>query len=729
MVQPRRWVLVGSLGLAACTPRPTADLADPLAATPVVRAPESGGTVESKSTSRWIDLSVESEFGCAVERTGSVYCWGRDPAADMALRELPPQATPDSTYNSTRKWGPASRIELVEDARKVSTATGLACAIVEDGRVRCWGSFRWGTQHVFDIPGVAKAVDLAIGDSESCATLESGELRCWSTNDFGVPQRRLDDAIAVSVGDAMACGLDKQGDVACWGPAIADWHRYDKQFKQQQAPSPTPPGPLFGVDEAEFLDSMEVGRFRGATGIALTGWNTLCVLRADGKPVCSSRDVFSRLRGEDLDMHEIEGAQGITELSTTRSHTCARTHDERAMCWGRNVYGQLGDGGSLSHEQASAVAGLAGVVDVSVAEDFSCASTRDDRIACWGFDRGEALAHESVHLHTVEGLRASSIAAAGHMTCAVDEAQQIRCWGVENLESMGIAGAAKPTEVGLPSGKGLVAVSSGWETCFLLGDASLRCGNWANHGAANTSFVPTYTDTDVLMAVSGQPPVCTIRQAGRKRVWGCGPSFGQIEPQLQFKQPTALSAVNMRACVAHAGGKVSCFAELHHWGDGPRPKREFKPIAGLDDVVALSSGLYHDCALGKGGRVHCWVARAENEWSADGRVHTAAHYQLSNFVDMGLEHIVALVSGTQFHCALSQAGQVSCWDDNPYGEQTTWNPVPALGPDIVELAAGSEHTCARDKAGQVSCWGDDVWGQLGRVPSRVYLTPSTLPVE
>jgi alpha-tubulin suppressor-like RCC1 family protein len=684
--------------------------------------------VEATPASRWIDLSVESEFGCAVERTGAVYCWGRDPAADMGLRELPEQATPDSSYSSSRKWGPASRVEIISDATKVATATGLACAIVEDGRVRCWGSFRWGTQHVFDVPGVAKAVDLALGDSESCATLESGELRCWSTNDFGVPKRRLDDALAVSVGDAMACGLSKAGDVVCWGPAISDWHRYDQQFNQQRGLGPTPPGPALGVDETEYPDSMEVGRFRGAMGVALTGWNTLCVLRADGKPVCSTRDVFSRLRGEDLAMHEIEGAQGIAALHTTRSHACGRTVDEQAMCWGRNVYGQLGDGGSLTRERASVVANLSGVVDVSVAEDFSCASTRDDRIACWGFDRGEALAREPIHVHAVEGLRASSIAAAGHMTCALDETQQIRCWGAENLETVGIAGAAKPNDVGLPTGKGLVAVTSSWETCFVLGDASLRCGNWANRGGPNTSFVATFTDTDVVMAVSGQPPMCTIRRVGSKRVFGCGPAFAQIEPEPRIKQPTALSAANMRGCVVHAGGKLSCFAELHYWGDGPRPAREFQPIAGIDDAVAVSSGLYHDCALRKNGRVSCWVARAENEWSSDGRVHTAAHYQMSNLADMGLDHVTQLVSGAQFHCASSTSGQVSCWDDNPYAEQTSWNPVPALGPDIVELAAGSEHICARSKTGEVQCWGDDVWGQLGRVPSRVYLTPTSLPV-
>lgn len=723
-------VPLGLVALFGCTPRPSATLENPATATPKVRAPEKSGDPQPSDTgkARWVDVSVESEFGCAVERTGAVYCWGRGPAAEMNLRELPPQPGADPTAYGVRKWGPASRLELVDDARAVSTASSLACAIVEGGRVRCWGAFRWGTQHVYDVPGIAKAVALEISDGESCATLENGELWCWGVDEFGIPRTRLANAVAVSVSDSIACGLTQQGDVVCWGQGIEDWHRYDKQFNQQQPPAPfgTPSDPA----EEEFPDSMEIGRFRGALDLALTGWNTLCVLRADGKVVCSERDVFALLRGEELGMREIEGASGVADLNATRSHGCARTLDERALCWGRNVYGQLGDGSSVTREQVAApVAQLSGVVDLSVAEDFSCAITRDDRIACWGFDRGEALGREDVHLHTVEGLRASSIAAAGHTTCAVDEAKQLRCWGNESIESIGISGAAKPALVDIPSGGEVLDFSTGWESCFLLSNGSLQCGSWTSAGPGSSSFVPSIASPDVQAMVNTQPPACTITKTNRKAQLNCGQSFSLLEPETRLKDPFDISAANMRACVAHSGGKVTCFAEFYYWGDGPRPPREFKHIPGISDAVAVSSGTYHDCALRKDGRVSCWVGRTESMWSEDGRTATSVHYRMTDPVDMGLDQIIELVSGSQHHCALSKAGKVSCWADSPYSEQTVWQPVPTLGSDVVEIAAGTEHTCARSKAGQVSCWGDDVWGQLGRVPSRVYLSPTTMKVE
>jgi alpha-tubulin suppressor-like RCC1 family protein len=727
----RRAAPLGLLGvsLSACTPRPTANLSQVGPQAPQVATPETTSEGhEEASKSRWVDISVESEFGCAVERTGSVFCWGRGPSAEMELRELPEQPPADPTIYGTRKWGPASRIELVHNARRVSTAASRACAIVEDGRIRCWGAVRWGSQHVYDVAGITKAIDLEIGDGESCAVLEGGELWCWGAEDYGVPRLRLDNAAALSVGDNLACGLTTAGDVLCWGQAISDWYRYDLQFKQQQqSPSPGPVNPPPQPEEDDFPDLLEVGRFRGAVDLALAGWNNLCVLRGDGKVACSSQDLFTLLRDQELNMREIPEATGLAELAATRTHTCARTLDGRASCWGRNVYGQLGDGGSISREAAAPVVELTGVLDMAVAEDFSCALTRDDHIACWGFDRGEALGREERHQHTLEGLTASSLAAFGRTTCAVDASDELRCWGSDMLEQAGIAAIAKPSAISLPTKGEVLALSSGWEGCILLSGGSLSCGNWSAQGSLK--FSPTMALSDVSAFSAGSPPLCAIVGKGRKATLRCGRSFNQLENDPKLKAPSALSTSNMRGCVVHGGGRVSCFAELYYWNDQPEPPREFVAIEGIRDATTLASSNYHDCALRKSGKVSCWVARTETEWSQDGRTPTANHYRPSETKDLGLTKVTQLVAGAQHHCALMANSAVRCWGDNPYSETTEWKALPELPDDIVELATGSEHTCARTKGGEVTCWGDDVWGQLGRVPTRVYLKPSVMKID
>ncbi|KIG16329.1 BNR repeat domain protein [Enhygromyxa salina] len=734
-----RRTLVFALGSAAiaCTPRTSATL-DPAASTntPELAAPETAETAATpKGTSRWIDISVESEFGCAVERTGSVFCWGRDPAADMGLREIPEQAPSTPQLYGARNWGPASRLELVHDARRISTASSRACVIVEGGRVRCWGSVRWGSQHVYDVPGITHAVDLEISDSESCAALAGGQLWCWSAEGYGVPRPRLDGAIAMAVSDNLACGLTGQGDVVCWGQAVKDWHRYERQFAQQPTQSAQPLAPLIVPDPAvdELPDVVEVGRFRGAVGIALSNWNNLCVVRADAKLACSSNDVVSLMREQDLGMRALDGAAGVAAVSTTRTHACARTLDDRALCWGRNVYGQLGDGGATTRESAAPVAGLEGVLDISVAENFSCALTRDDQIACWGFDLGEGLGHEALSAHTLEDLRATSIAASGHTSCAVDNQGALRCWGSDMLEQVGIVNATTPVAITLPSSGEVLGFNTGWEGCFLLSGGALECGSWSAFGSA-AGFSTNNSMTNVSAFAAGAPPFCTIEGHGRNAALRCGQSFNQLQTDRQIKAPTAISSTHMRGCVVHGGGRVSCFAELYFWDGKSPPPREFTRLEAITDAVAVSSSSAHDCALQRSGQVSCWVGHTETEWSADGQTAKANHYRPTQAKDLGLERVTQLVAGTQHHCALSSRATpssspvVRCWADNPYGEDTVWRPVPELG-DVVELAAGTDHTCARTSAGRVTCWGDDIWGQLGRVPARVHLSPTTMQIQ
>jgi alpha-tubulin suppressor-like RCC1 family protein len=711
----------------ACTRRPSAELDHPERSVDASAGASTSATAKPTPTGpRWVDITVESEFGCAVERSGAVYCWGRDAAAQMDLRALPDGPARATNVFGTPPSGPISAVEGIHDAKAIASVSGLTCAIVGGGRIRCWGAFAWGSPHVFEIPELSDAVALELGASESCATLASGELWCWSSEGHGVPRLRMARASAVAVSDTIACGLGEQGEIACWGPGVRDWYRYDVQFNQGQGGSPFR---VEGQAEREYPDRFEVGRFRGAVDIVMSEWNKLCVLQADAKVLCSHRDLFAVLRGEELGLREVAGLDDVAELHATRTHACARTRADQVQCWGRNVYGQLGDGSSISRERAAAVVGLREVVDLDVSEDFSCALTRAGEIRCWGFDRGEALSREPIHAHTVVGLDARSLVAGGNTTCATDAEQRLRCWGAESIEALGITAAAEPAIVDLGGpAQPLKTMSSNWDTCLLFEAGELRCGSWIYGGGARQLSTATRM-TGVEALAGGQPPICAILSSGAKPELACGQAIAQLEPEPRIKRPSALASGSMRACVVHDGGKVSCFAEFYYWGDGPRPPRDLVTIPGIHDAVVLSNAMYQDCALGRDGRVRCWVGRSESVWSEDGRTATAVHYRAGQVEDLGLVDIVGLVAGSQHHCALSKAGAVRCWDDNPYHESRQWLATPALPDDIVELAAGAEHTCARSRAGAVTCWGEDTFGQLGRVPSRVYLEPTIMPVD
>lgn len=723
--------------LAAC--RPTADLTatpedDPKSGKPSKPGKEDGALPSTPTDERWLDVAIQSEFGCAVERTGAVYCWGRGPDADMKLREIPPQPAVDPYYMyGMRKWGPASRIEMVEDARKISAARARVCAIVEDGRVRCWGSVMWGGNQVFDVAGLSKAVDIEVGDAESCALLEDASVWCFSSADFGVPRKRMEAAVAIAVNDSIACGLSSQGDIACWGQQVADTRRYSNSWGAPPpagpglAPTPvTPPPP-----EEEPSDLLEVGRFRGAADITIS-WSNLCVLRTDGKVVCSDRDIFAVLRGEELTMREIPNLDGATEIHATGTHNCARLSDGRAKCWGRNVYGQLGDGSSEQRTEPVEVAGLSDVRGMAIAEDFSCARTKTD-VMCWGFDRGEAILQEKVHVHTLPNLTATSLATNQRTTCVVDQNKELRCWGSDMLESFGIVATATPARVTLPIQE-LDDITAGWESCFLASDGQLSCGTWNWYGSMQPNFMISSTTSDVRDIAAGQPPSCTIEGPVNKAKLMCGGSMGERKP-IDFKgNPRAVAARNMRACVIDDGAAVSCFGFMYSWGATTPPASNFVKVAGVGKATMLASSSYHDCALAGGksgaGKVTCWVARSETQWGPDGQPISATYKPdpPKEMTELG-DSIVQITAGNASLCALDKAGAVKCWDDNPYGQEgTRWLELPPLEP-MVEISAGFDHTCGRHQDGRVTCWGDDVYGQLGRVPSRVYLTPTRLPID
>ncbi|MEM6290487.1 MAG: hypothetical protein AAGA54_04450 [Myxococcota bacterium] len=125
-----------------------------------------------------------------------------------------------------------------------------ACAVLEDGTVRCWGFNELGalglgnTDVVGDdedpssVPALtfdAPAVEVQTGLRHTCVRLETGVVKCWGRNTLGElglghvdPVTTAADGAPLSLGGAVAdlavggghaCALLESGDVRCWGDA------------------------------------------------------------------------------------------------------------------------------------------------------------------------------------------------------------------------------------------------------------------------------------------------------------------------------------------------------------------------------------------------------------------------------------------------------------------------------------------------------------------------------
>ena len=195
-----------------------------------------------------------------------------------------------------------------------------------------------------------------------------------------------------------------------------------------------------------------------------------------------------------------------------------------------------------------------------------------------------------------------------------------------------------------------------------------------------------------------------------------------------------LAGGRTHTCALDDRGYAWCWGrnDLGELGDGTRPTDQttavpvFGPFSGADEVAA---GAEHACALASDD-VYCWGDNAFGQLG-DG---TTTNYPAPNPVT-GLPpaDVVAVSAGFEHSCALTAGGGVKCWGRNQYGQLGTGTTsqsntpvdVTGLGSGVVAIAAGQRHTCALTLAGGVKCWGDNALGQLGDGTN----VPSSTPVD
>ena len=369
------------------------------------------------------------------------------------------------------------------------------CALLWDGRVRCWGANfggELGLRHDRTIgddepplqaPPVelgARVVSLAAssdrGSGHTCAVDDQGSLRCWGRNDQGqlglghtrnIGDDELPGAVGiVAVGDRVrqvvvaaaqhtshTCALLQSGQVRCWGDnkfgQLGLGHTDD--IGDDERPRQAPPVPLGGL----------------ATQIA-AGKHHTCAILEGGQVRCWGFNKFGQLGlGHTDDVGDDETPEGpaplvwevpVRGLALGRQHSCARLEGGRVVCWGDHEHGQLGLGepleesaqGRLLEASAARPVELGGRASQVVAGDLhTCALLEGGGVRCWGDNKFGQLG--ASHTRTVGddetpatqadvvlGAPATRLAAGSYHTCAVLQSGQVRCWGFNKFGQLGL---------------------------------------------------------------------------------------------------------------------------------------------------------------------------------------------------------------------------------------------------------------------------------------------------
>lgn len=140
------------------------------------------------------------------------------------------------------------------------------------------------------------------------------------------------------------------------------------------------------------------------------------------------------------------------------------------------------------------------------------------------------------------------------------------------------------------------------------------------------------------------------------------------------------------------------------------------PVDDIEDVIAVTAGKLHTCALRIDGSVLCWGSNGAGQLSADpnGALKVTGTPQEITSVDSA----VGVGAGFQHTCATLADGAVACWGRNKE-LQLGANPTPAWAvveatsvAPVVHLGVGKNHNCVVHGNGTTSCWGSNSAAQL-----------------
>jgi len=333
-------------------------------------APGSVGPVDLGAGRQVVAIAVGNAHTCALLDDGTVRCWGLGLYGQLGYGNT-------TTIGDDETPGSVGPVDLGPGRRAVAISAGgnFTCALLDNGRVRCWGDGSAGelgygnTDRIGDDekPGSVgpvalgrKAVAISAGGAHTCALLDNGRVRCWgsgfagelgygSTNDVGDnetpasvgPVALGGKAVAISAGAQHTCALLTSGRVRCWGGAAGGELGYGNANDVGDDETPGSVGPV------------DLGPGRRAVAISAGGEHT-CALLDNGRVRCWGRGAEGQLgygSTENIGDDETPGSVGPVDLprkavaiSAGANHTCALLDTGRVRCWGDGSLGQLGYG-------------------------------------------------------------------------------------------------------------------------------------------------------------------------------------------------------------------------------------------------------------------------------------------------------------------------------------------------------------------------------------------------
>jgi alpha-tubulin suppressor-like RCC1 family protein len=235
----------------------------------------------------------------------------------------------------------------------------------------------------------------------------------------------------------------------------------------------------------------------------------------------------------------IPGGESIRQVTAGGDHSCALTASGKAFCWGKNSFGQLGDGTQGNKAAPVAVRTTATFRAISAGSTHTCAIGTDNAVYCWGDDFSGAVGvglNERVPepANIDKGRYAfTSVYAGRNSTCALTAQGEAYCWGENRYAQVGVGSMNDRQPIGKKvqrdvrftslalGARHVCGLSLGGEL-FCWGDnVSGQLGNGTS-GERRGLMVPTEVQTSTRFSSigAGASHTCAVAQDGGVYCWG-----------------------------------------------------------------------------------------------------------------------------------------------------------------------------------------------------------------
>ncbi|MCB1017188.1 MAG: carboxypeptidase regulatory-like domain-containing protein [Acidimicrobiales bacterium] len=691
-----------------------------------------------------VAIAAAGSHTCALLDNAQVKCWGNNASGQLGYGDTTARGDNAGEMGNSL---PAVDLGPGQSVRAVTVGVGFSCALLTNGKVKCWGASNvgqlgyGGTAALGNAPGEMgvdlPAVDLgrgrtvqslSSGDAHTCAILDDRSLRCWGSGGVG----RLGLGNTANRGD----GPDEMGDAL---PAVD-----------------LGPGRVATVVTAgeahscAVLDNATVKCWGNNASGQLGQGNT--TTRGDG-----ANEMGNALAASSL-------GTGATPLAVDAggSTTCVRLDDRRIKCWGENQSGRLGLGDTTDRgDNAGEMGDNLPAVDVAARRPvldiesggMTCVLLQGGLVRCWGLngsgqlglgdtsprgDGGNEMGDDLPFVPLGSGERAEAIAVGREHACALLAGGAVKCWGDNGDGRLGLGDVDDrgdaPGELGdtlpavaLGSGRTATAVSAGRaHTCALLDNGQVKC--WGDNFTGQLGLGDNTDRGDAPGEMGDALPAVNL---------GTG------------RTATAIWAGNRRTCARLDNSTLKCWGDgvagllglgdATNRGDGPGEMGDALPPVDLGTgrtVVDLATGIQHNCALLDNATIKCWGFNGNGELGlGDGDSRGDGPGEMGNAlpaVDLGTGRTATSIAlDDAIHtCATLDDGTLKCWGSNNLGQlglgatggrgllpSHMGDNLPAVdvgtGRRAVAATTGFNTTCALLDDGSVRCWGFNSQGQLG----------------